>query len=456
VTALSTLPERRPVDPAAPRVPAVVVDVDVAEPLPFVDAHDSHGRRHCEAWVTVRAFTEPVAQVVVPLGPEGLTAEQLAAAVAEGAGGALRGPLEAAGVVFDGTLPVGGVRAGRTPPFLAGRAAVLAEAPAITAVVCTRGSPPGLEACLVSLVRQEYPDFEILVVDNAPEGDGCEALAGRLAGAVRLRRVVEPRPGLSFARNRAIDEAASDLLAFIDDDEVADPNWLTELARGYAEHPEAGAVAGLVLPGELDTAAQVYFERWGGHSKGRGFEHAVFSAATVDPLFPRPCFGTGANMSFRRSALERIGRFDEALGAGSPTRAGEDTLAFSELLYLGETSVYRPSALTRHFHRRELDQLATQFEALGSGLSSFYASLAVRHPRVVPALVGLVVRAGGHRLAGRGAGGDWEGMPAGFRAARRRGLLRGPFRYAVARRRLRRRPAGPLDEASRPERRAAR
>ena len=82
-----------------------------------------------------------------------------------------------------------------------------------------------------------------------------------------LDYVVEPRPGLSWARNRAIDEADTEVIAWVDDDEECDPWWVSELSRGFVEHPESDAVSGMVVPAELATPAQWWFEAYGGHSK---------------------------------------------------------------------------------------------------------------------------------------------------------------------------------------------
>jgi len=422
--------------------PFAVIDVDVADLLPSVEALDDKGRRRTEAWVTVRAFTEPLAQVIVPIPASGIPPQELAAALTAAAGDVIEARLTEAHIAWKGKVPIVGVIPQRTPPFLNSRAKVLANAPAITAVVCTRGRPLGLRRCLESLSAQQYPDFEVLIVDNAPIDDTNRVIVAGLSGTCTMRYVVEPRPGLSWARNCSVELAGSDIIAWLDDDEVADPHWLAEIARAYFDHPAAGAVAGLVLPAEVETPAQGWFEQYGGHSKGRGFRAAVFSPATAhvqSPLYPLPCFGTGANMSFRKDAIESIGRFDLALGAGTRSLAGEDTLAFSEYLYQGGTMVYQPSALTRHYHRRNLPELEHQFLGLGSGLSAFYTSIIARHPRVLFDLARLVGRAshdlihpGQTRLAGIG-----RDFPRSLLRARRRGLASGPFMYLRARRTVR-------------------
>jgi cellulose synthase/poly-beta-1,6-N-acetylglucosamine synthase-like glycosyltransferase len=232
--------------------------------------------------------------------------------------------------------------------------------------------------------------------------------------------------------------AGDGIVASIDDDETADPHWLAELARGFAEHPEADAVAGVMVPGELETWAQVWFEQYGGHNKLRGFTPAVFSPETAhvqSPLYPLPSFGSGGNVAFRTSALSRIGGFDIALGPGTASMSNEDTRVFTDLLRSGGTVVYQPTAVTRHFHRRSVEELRTQMRGYGVGLTAFYASLVVDHPRSLPGLLGLLPTAYRDMFGQEGL--QSSGLPSDFPAdllrAKRRGMLLGPLSYFRAR-----------------------
>jgi hypothetical protein len=111
------------------------------------------------------------------------------------------------------------------------------------------------------------------------------------------------------------------------------------------------------------------------------------------PLFPLPPFGVGANMAFRVEALHAVGGFDEALGAGTLTRGGEDTKVFTQLLLAGRTVVYWPPALTRHYHRADLPGLEGQLRGYGSGLTAFYTAIILEDGRHVFRLMRLAPRA---------------------------------------------------------------
>lgn len=426
----------------SPPVPAVVRDLELSEPIAAIAGTDPDGRRIARAWLLVRLFTEPLGFAVLDLPGDGLAPEAIAAEVSARYGEAI------AARTGSPDLPAGGVAVPGTAPFLARRAEVLRDAPPITVVVCTRERPAALAACLESLLAQEYPRLRILVVDNAPDGDATRRVAAATAERGPVEYVVEPLPGLSNARNRAVAAAPGEILAWIDDDELADRYWLSEVARALADHPEASVVSGVIVPAELRTPAQALFEQFGGHSKGRGFTPDVFSPATArrqSPLYPLPPFATGANMTFRPGVIESIGGFDPALGAGTRAMGSEDTLAFTRVLLRGGTIVYQPSAICRHFHREDLDGLRRQMLGYGTGLTAAYTSLVLRDPRVLYGLLRLVPTALRDLRSPdsvRNAGLD-DSFPPELMAANKRGLLAGPWAYlrgTLDARRMRRTP----------------
>jgi GT2 family glycosyltransferase len=417
-------------------LPAVVLDLDLSAPLPTVGAVGADGRRSAQAWILVRLFTEPLGTLLIDVPSGGLRPTDIAAAADAGLGPELRTRLAAFGL--SGTPTVGIIPA-TEPAFLARRRAVLATAPPITVVVCTRERPGALARCVDSLLRQQYPAFRVLVVDNAPTTDATAEVARAAGRRGPVDYLLEPTAGLSFARNAAVAAAPGEILAWIDDDEVADPHWLAEVARALAEHPDADVVSGVIVPAELETRAQLWFEQFGGHSKGRGFTPDVFSPATAhrqSPLYPLPPFGTGANMTFRPGVIERIGGFDTALGAGTPAMGSEDTLAFTQVLVGGGTIVYQPSAVTHHYHRRDLEGLHKQMVGYGAGLTAAYTSLLLRRPALLWPLIKLAPGAlrdltGGDSLRVSGLRDDF---PRELLKANRRGMLAGPRAYFRGRR----------------------
>src|SRR5262249_51152409 len=154
---------------------------------------------------------------------EGLTPDQVAAALWDEVREAVQDRYRAFGLPCPETLPGTGLAAAPGEwPFLRRRAEVLAEAPFITVVVCTRDRPEQLPGCLRWLEGQQYPRFEVVVVDNAPGGDAVPSVVAAWQGAMPCRYVAEPRGGLSWARNAGTAAAAGEIIAFLDDDEEPD------------------------------------------------------------------------------------------------------------------------------------------------------------------------------------------------------------------------------------------
>ena len=252
--------------------------------------------------------------------------------------------------------------------------------PLVTVVVCTRDRPADLRICLDALSQLDYPNLEILVIDNAPTNDSAESLVREQYPNIRY--ICEKRPGLSWARNRSIVEAKGEIIAWTDDDVIVDPGWVTALVKVYNEEPEVMAVNGLVVPYELETEPQILFERHGGF--GRGFKRKSWQVQDNKVswhLLGAGQYGTGANMSLRRSVFSHIGNFNVALGAGTVTNGCEDLEMFFRVVKEGFGLVYEPSALVRHRHRREYAQLRSQLANDGIGLYSYFTWGVTNNPQ---------------------------------------------------------------------------
>ncbi len=239
----------------------------------------------------------------------------------------------------------------------------------LTVVICTRDRPDLLKRCLDAVVAVRPSWAEIVVVDNASK---TAATRDVVAACGDVRHVFEGRPGLDFARNRALAEATSDWIAYIDDDVVVDRGYFDGVAAAWAEHPDATAVTGLVLPLELETEAQIIFERNGGF--GRGFIPRRYGFALTENIF-YPCgsgiFGAGCNMAFDRCALLALGGFDEALDTGAPLPGGGDLDIFYRAVRASQPFVYDPRVVVFHQHRRELEKLRRQYWSWGLGFMAF-------------------------------------------------------------------------------------
>jgi GT2 family glycosyltransferase len=252
--------------------------------------------------------------------------------------------------------------------------------PVVTVAVCTRDRPTDLKRCLDSLALLDFPNLDLLVIDNAPGSDVTERLV--CESYPKVHYVHEPRPGLGWARNRAIFESRGEIVAFTDDDVSVDPGWVRALVAVFAEHDDVMAVTGLVVAYELETEAQIFFERYGGFA--RGFTRMWWRLnSSPGPRWIKlgtGQFGTGANMAFRRSLFDEIGCFDPALGAGTVTHGGEDLEMFFRVLKNGHTLVYEPNAVARHRHRCKYGDLREQLTNHSTSLYSYLVRSAIDYP----------------------------------------------------------------------------
>ncbi|MFF5977928.1 glycosyltransferase [Streptomyces olindensis] len=363
-----------------------------------------------------------------------------------------------------GTL-LGRVPEGADPKAVLGERARAECAPAVVAepgeppftsvVVATRERAGQLARALDSLLAQDHPRFEIVVVDNAPVTSETRELVERKY-AERVRYVCEPVPGLAVAHNTGLAAVRGEVVAFTDDDVVADPRWLTELTAPFAADAGLGCSTGLILPARLTTPAQVLLESHGGFAKG--FTPRTYDPARPpgdEPLFPFTAgrFGSGANMAFRTRVLRSVGGFDPATGAGTAARGGDDLYGFVRVLADGHRLRYTPYALVWHHHRETWRDLETQAYGYGAGLTAYLTAVLVNRPALLPAFLARLPRGLAHARALTAVreteGADGGGMPGDHdvrthpwprRLSRlqRRGMVYGPVGYVRARRALRR------------------
>jgi GT2 family glycosyltransferase len=277
--------------------------------------------------------------------------------------------------------------------------------PTATVAVCTRNRPDHVAVLLAHLRALPEPSARLLVVDNAPDDDRTRDLV--LAAAAddpRLRYVREDRPGVSRARNRALREADTEVLAYVDDDVRMRPGWLdavrTAFARAAAEGRPVACVTGPVFSGALENASQLTSEVALGWTDGfvpRRFSLAEPSGSPLFPFAPGE-FGVGANSAVDVAAARRVGGFDEALGPGSPTRGGEDIEFWVRLVVAGGALAYTPEAWLWHHHRDSTDAVREQLAGYARGLGGYLGAIAC-HPemrrlavRRIPAVLGHLLR----------------------------------------------------------------
>lgn len=249
-------------------------------------------------------------------------------------------------------------------------------APPISVVVCTRDRADSLAHCLASLLEIDYPEFEVVIVDNAPSSDETARLIAdvceRDARAKALvRYVVEPTPGLDWARNRGAASVRHEIIAYTDDDVRVDRGWLRAVGQAFA-NDDVQCVTGFVIPGELETDAQAIFEDYCG-GMGKGMRSQEFRPQWMDrrARIGAHHLGLGANLAIRTRWLHRLGGFDTALDVGTPSHGGGDLDILHRTVASGGDVRYEAKAIVRHYHRRSMRALRRQLRDNGRAFGVF-------------------------------------------------------------------------------------
>ena len=322
----------------------------------------------------------------------------------------------------------------------------------VSVVVATLDRPDDLRKCLRSLVTQvSSRRVEIIVVDNNPASGLTPPVVTEFPGVILAD---ERRKGLAYARNKGFVTSTGDIIVATDDDVTVAPEWLERLVAPFVR-PDVMIVTGNVLPRELETPAQRFFEAYGG--LGRGSRRRVVNRDWFDGFrtaVPTWTLGATANAAFRAEIFShpRIGLMDEALGPGMPSGVGEDTYLFYRTLKAGYTLVYEPLAYVWHRHRRDMASLRRQLFNYSKGHVAYHLTTLI-HDRDPRALVQLAIcLPGAHiaraikRLCGRG---DY---PVSLILLEVAGNLAGPWSLWQSRRRVKREghsdPYVPLSQRS--------
>ena len=250
-----------------------------------------------------------------------------------------------------------------------------APRPVVSVILCTRGQSADFGQTLRSLQGVEVPaglPAELLVVENGPPG-GTEALVGAFRHArMPARYFHEPTPGKSGALNRALREAAGEILLFSDDDIRFPADWLPRMCAPILAG-KADAVAGGV------ALAPHLLRPWMNHT------HRAWLASTADYIRPEaPSEMCGANMAYHRRVLDAVPAYDPELGPGIGN--GEETLFSWQLREAGRTIVSAPDVVVIHHPDVERLRYANWVEAARrNGRARAYLTYHWQHRRMLGA-----------------------------------------------------------------------
>jgi glycosyltransferase involved in cell wall biosynthesis len=214
-----------------------------------------------------------------------------------------------------------------------------------TVIICTRNRPAFLRKCLEAITALDPAADAILVVDNSQGDPETEAVAREFSAGY----VIEPCAGLSSARNRGLAESKTDIVAYLDDDAIASPDWLGSLLAPFKDEEVAAATGRILTPESRPLDRERDRPRLVSNKDPHWFEMATFGG-----------LGLGSNMALRKSACNGWTAFDTRLGRGAPFEIAEENYAFASLLSRGYTAAYLPDAIVTHpsLRRRSIVQEA--------------------------------------------------------------------------------------------------
>ncbi len=225
--------------------------------------------------------------------------------------------------------------------------------PSIVLCICTYDRYDLLPKAIESATRQTLPpeSYRVLVIDNSPNFERAAAFGKRFRSVANLEYVIESAPGLSNARNVAARRCAAPIIAFMDDDAIASPEWAEEILRAFEQFgPKAQIVGGRVDPIwsrprppwlHDSMLGSLSIIDWGGEAR-------VASAAE---------WLAGTNIAFRVSTILDNGGFSTSLGrigSGSSLLSNEEVHLLARISARGGQAIYAPKARVDHLveHKR--------------------------------------------------------------------------------------------------------
>lgn len=265
----------------------------------------------------------------------------------------------------------------------------------LSLIICTYNRDKYLYGALQRIAENGYPvdAYEIVLVNNMST-DNTESECQRFQNdypGIDFRYFLETQQGLSFARNRGIQESRGDTLVFLDDDSYIQPNYLINLQHQLEVCPDADAFGGKIDPVFESGEAPKWLSKW---------NYSWVSAIDLGDKvcqFKGKAFPIGANMGIKKAMLSKIGVFNTELGRSKKNlMGGEEKDLFERIRQQGGNIYYFPDVAVQHVippSRTTIDYVKRLGE--GVGMSERIRTLAVSKWKYLKRLLSELVKWGG-------------------------------------------------------------
>ena len=263
----------------------------------------------------------------------------------------------------------------------------------LTVVICTTGRYwESLEQCLQSLASNTVLPAEVLVVCRGRRAKPPEPLCENWsAAAFPVRWLTEPSADLARARNLAVEETKTPLVAFVDELVCVDAQWVAVLCRTFRNYPEAMVVTGSLLPNEVASEASRLLAAGRERMVWRDPLAFRWLCLRPDEQMPRTwCnahkLGSAANMAYRTS-LFSTGRGFEAIAGGAAKESCQHLDLWLRVLDARLGIVHEPAAVVRDGGVPTTADVKAELRATAAGISASLVAAAVRRPRHIVSIL---------------------------------------------------------------------
>lgn len=262
----------------------------------------------------------------------------------------------------------------------------------LSLILCTYNRDKYIYNVLKSIAGNDYPhtDYEIVLVNNNSTDDTeseCKRFRQDFPG-IRFNYCVETNQGLSYARNRGIQESKGDILVYVDDDALVNKEYLQTYADFFARNPDIAAAGGPIIP-QYETEEPAWMSHY-----TRQLVTGKLYLGDKECEFPKNAFPGGGNAAYRKSVFDKIGLFNVELGRkGNSLIGAEEKDLFDKMTTIGIRFFYLPTAILYHIiPEKKLTQDYFNRLTYSIGVSERYRTLQISKGKYLKRLISEAIK----------------------------------------------------------------